>query len=203
MEHPSADHDTDTPTTTTTTKLCRITKLRVSNMTRAIETADIIAKYLPKTVHYESPDPLLNEGRYVYFHSFTHTHTPQEVDNVPLDLMTLACCLCLLLLFLRFPSILVSTISYMSWASPTDRVITFREERFRNESFKPRMKTMLGLNRPFKNTFIVLLLQHFHTHCKRQPPPIHNSQTMAIPGRQPPPPTRTNQTPTPTTIRTQ
>ncbi|KAL7573134.1 hypothetical protein ACA910_018804 [Epithemia clementina (nom. ined.)] len=42
--------------------LCRITKLRVSNMTRAIETADIIAKYLP-LVPYEEPDPLLNEGR--------------------------------------------------------------------------------------------------------------------------------------------
>ena len=196
MEHPL-----DVPTTTTT-KLCRITKLRVSNMTRAIETADIIAKYLPKTVHYESPDPLLNEGRYVFIHSFTptHTHKTSTTCNV-ISWGWPVVYFCSL--FLRFPSFLVSTISYMSWASPTDRVITFREERFRNASFKPRMKTMLVLNKPFKNTFIVLLLQHFHSHCNKQQPPIHRSQTMAIPGRQPPPPTRTtrtNQTPTTTTI---
>lgn len=41
---------------------CNITQLRVSNMTRAKETADIIASYLP-TVPYNEPDPQLNEGR--------------------------------------------------------------------------------------------------------------------------------------------
>eukprot|EP00523_Entomoneis_sp_CCMP467_P012533 CAMPEP_0168787822 /NCGR_PEP_ID=MMETSP0725-20121227/12005_1 /TAXON_ID=265536 /ORGANISM="Amphiprora sp., Strain CCMP467" /LENGTH=354 /DNA_ID=CAMNT_0008838053 /DNA_START=42 /DNA_END=1106 /DNA_ORIENTATION=+ len=41
---------------------CNITSIRVSGMTRAIETADIIATHLPG-VTFEEPDPLLNEGR--------------------------------------------------------------------------------------------------------------------------------------------
>ncbi|GKY92391.1 hypothetical protein MPSEU_000210000 [Mayamaea pseudoterrestris] len=41
---------------------CNITHLRVSNMTRAKETADIIASYLPN-VRFEDPDAQLNEGR--------------------------------------------------------------------------------------------------------------------------------------------
>jgi serine/threonine-protein phosphatase PGAM5 len=41
---------------------CNIRHLRVSNMTRAKETADIIATYLPN-VQFEEPDPQLNEGR--------------------------------------------------------------------------------------------------------------------------------------------
>lgn len=43
---------------------CRIKVLRVSNMTRAKETADIIARYLPG-VECAAPDPILNEGRCV------------------------------------------------------------------------------------------------------------------------------------------
>lgn len=41
---------------------CNIRHLRVSNMTRAKETADIIASYLP-TVQFHEPDQQLNEGR--------------------------------------------------------------------------------------------------------------------------------------------
>lgn len=41
---------------------CRIRVLRVSGMTRAKETADIIASYLPG-VEYVEGDPMLNEGR--------------------------------------------------------------------------------------------------------------------------------------------
>lgn len=41
---------------------CNITHLRVSNMTRARETASIIARYLPG-VPFVEPDPKLNEGR--------------------------------------------------------------------------------------------------------------------------------------------
>ena len=41
---------------------CNIQHLRVSNMTRAKETADIIASYLPN-VPFGDPDPQLNEGR--------------------------------------------------------------------------------------------------------------------------------------------
>ncbi|GAX20193.1 serine/threonine-protein phosphatase PGAM5 [Fistulifera solaris] len=41
---------------------CYISSLRVSNMTRAKETADIIAKYIQR-VPYLEPDPDLNEGR--------------------------------------------------------------------------------------------------------------------------------------------
>ena len=41
---------------------CRIKALRVSGMTRARETADIIASYIPQ-VEYVEPDPMLNEGR--------------------------------------------------------------------------------------------------------------------------------------------
>ena len=44
---------------------CAIQVLRVSGMTRAVETANIIASYLPDSVRYEAPDPLLNEGRFV------------------------------------------------------------------------------------------------------------------------------------------
>ena len=42
---------------------CQIKALRVSNLTRAKETAAIIAEYLPNTVQVTDPDPLLNEGR--------------------------------------------------------------------------------------------------------------------------------------------
>lgn len=42
---------------------CRVNVLRVSNLTRAKETASIIASYLPETVHRTEPDPMLNEGR--------------------------------------------------------------------------------------------------------------------------------------------
>jgi broad specificity phosphatase PhoE len=42
---------------------CRVKALRVSNLTRAKETADIIALYLPSTVSVIEPDPMLNEGR--------------------------------------------------------------------------------------------------------------------------------------------
>ena len=56
---------------------CNIKVIRVSNMIRAIETADIILKHLPE-VSRTDPDPDLNEGRYDivylvltrYFHSF-------------------------------------------------------------------------------------------------------------------------------------
>ena len=41
---------------------CQIKALRVSNLTRAKETAQIIASYLPG-IPLEEPDPLLNEGR--------------------------------------------------------------------------------------------------------------------------------------------
>jgi len=41
---------------------CNIKLMRVSNMTRAKETASIIGEYLPKHVIRENPDPLLNEG---------------------------------------------------------------------------------------------------------------------------------------------
>eukprot|EP00527_Entomoneis_sp_CCMP2396_P000807 CAMPEP_0198137338 /NCGR_PEP_ID=MMETSP1443-20131203/855_1 /TAXON_ID=186043 /ORGANISM="Entomoneis sp., Strain CCMP2396" /LENGTH=346 /DNA_ID=CAMNT_0043798741 /DNA_START=15 /DNA_END=1055 /DNA_ORIENTATION=+ len=43
-------------------KSCNVKVLRVSGMTRAIETADIISSYLPG-VEYAKPDPILNEGR--------------------------------------------------------------------------------------------------------------------------------------------
>jgi len=43
-------------------KPCKVVALRVSNMTRAKETADIIAGHLPN-VTYAEPDPLLNEGK--------------------------------------------------------------------------------------------------------------------------------------------
>lgn len=42
---------------------CNVTTLRVSDLTRAKETAEIIAEYLPKSVVRAAPDPLLNEGR--------------------------------------------------------------------------------------------------------------------------------------------
>ena len=42
---------------------CHIKALRVSNLTRAKETAAIIASYLPSTVAVVDPDPMLNEGR--------------------------------------------------------------------------------------------------------------------------------------------
>ena len=41
---------------------CRIKVLRVSDLARAKETADIVARYLPG-VEISDPDPLLNEGR--------------------------------------------------------------------------------------------------------------------------------------------
>jgi serine/threonine-protein phosphatase PGAM5 len=42
---------------------CHVKALRVSNLTRAKETAAIIASYLPSTVAVIDPDPMLNEGR--------------------------------------------------------------------------------------------------------------------------------------------
>jgi serine/threonine-protein phosphatase PGAM5 len=42
---------------------CHIKSLRVSNLTRAKETASIIASYLPNSVQITEPDPMLNEGR--------------------------------------------------------------------------------------------------------------------------------------------
>ena len=42
---------------------CSVKALRVSNLTRAKETAAIIASYLPSTVAVMDPDPMLNEGR--------------------------------------------------------------------------------------------------------------------------------------------
>ena len=41
---------------------CEIKQIRVSDMTRAKETASIISEYLPKSVIREEPDSLLNEG---------------------------------------------------------------------------------------------------------------------------------------------
>ena len=42
---------------------CSIKAIRVSNMTRAKETASIIAKHLPQQqIVIDDPDPLLNEG---------------------------------------------------------------------------------------------------------------------------------------------
>lgn len=41
---------------------CRIKAIHVSNMTRAKETAEIIAKYLPDDVVVNEPDPALNEA---------------------------------------------------------------------------------------------------------------------------------------------
>lgn len=41
---------------------CKVVALRVSDLTRAKETADIIARHLPN-VKYADPDPLLNEGK--------------------------------------------------------------------------------------------------------------------------------------------
>ena len=46
---------------------CNVTVIRVSDMTRAKETASIISEYLPKSVIRAKPDPLLNEGMYVCF----------------------------------------------------------------------------------------------------------------------------------------
>jgi len=42
---------------------CNITTIRVSDMTRAKETCDIIASFLPDSVKRAEPDPTLNEGR--------------------------------------------------------------------------------------------------------------------------------------------
>jgi len=42
---------------------CNVTTIRVSNMARAKETADIIAEHLPSHVHRADPDTNLNEGR--------------------------------------------------------------------------------------------------------------------------------------------
>lgn len=42
---------------------CNIKTIRVSNMARAKETADIIAQSLPATIHRAEPDANLNEGR--------------------------------------------------------------------------------------------------------------------------------------------
>jgi broad specificity phosphatase PhoE len=44
---------------------CNVKVVRVSNLARAKETADIIAQYLPGAEQAE-PDQELNEGRYVY-----------------------------------------------------------------------------------------------------------------------------------------
>lgn len=42
---------------------CNVTTIRVSDLTRAKETADIIAQHLPESVKRATPDPILNEGR--------------------------------------------------------------------------------------------------------------------------------------------
>lgn len=42
---------------------CNVTTLRVSDLTRAKETAEIISKHLPESVIRAEPDPILNEGR--------------------------------------------------------------------------------------------------------------------------------------------
>jgi serine/threonine-protein phosphatase PGAM5 len=42
---------------------CHVKVVRVSNLARAKETADIIASHLPKSVEIAEPDPDLNEGR--------------------------------------------------------------------------------------------------------------------------------------------
>jgi broad specificity phosphatase PhoE len=44
---------------------CNVKVMHVSGMTRAKETADIIASHFPQ-VQRSDPDPLLNEGRYDY-----------------------------------------------------------------------------------------------------------------------------------------
>ncbi len=41
---------------------CDVKEIRVSDMTRAKETASIIAEHLPKNIVRVKPDPLLNEG---------------------------------------------------------------------------------------------------------------------------------------------
>jgi broad specificity phosphatase PhoE len=41
---------------------CNVNVIRVSDMTRAKETASIISQYLPQAVIRHDPDPLLNEG---------------------------------------------------------------------------------------------------------------------------------------------
>jgi broad specificity phosphatase PhoE len=41
---------------------CNVNVIRVSDMTRAKETASIISHYLPSSVQRVDPDPLLNEG---------------------------------------------------------------------------------------------------------------------------------------------
>lgn len=65
-------HDTTTATTGATSEHhgaectsspCRVKILRVSNLARAKETADIIARHLDDSVDIGSPDPLLNEAR--------------------------------------------------------------------------------------------------------------------------------------------
>ena len=47
---------------------CNVKVLRVSNLSRAKETAKIIHDNLGVEVELADPDPLLNEGRYVSFH---------------------------------------------------------------------------------------------------------------------------------------
>ena len=42
---------------------CHVKIVRVSDMARAKQTADIIAAHLPASVERADPDPLLNEGR--------------------------------------------------------------------------------------------------------------------------------------------
>ena len=44
---------------------CNVKEIKVSDMTRAKETAMIISEYLPDNVLRVEPDPLLNEGMYV------------------------------------------------------------------------------------------------------------------------------------------
>ena len=44
---------------------CNVKEIKVSDMTRAKETAMIISEYLPDNVLRVESDPLLNEGMYV------------------------------------------------------------------------------------------------------------------------------------------
>jgi len=44
---------------------CNVKVVRVSDLARAKETADIIASHIPQ-VERSDPDPMLNEGRYAF-----------------------------------------------------------------------------------------------------------------------------------------
>ena len=63
---------------------CKVKALRVFNMTRAKETAEIIASHLPG-VTFLNPDPNLNEGRYVGLRTrFVTTKSAPRTNNASL-----------------------------------------------------------------------------------------------------------------------